>query len=170
MKDRERLWPNCRHCVFYLFRASLFTYIGYLCSGFSPLAVSFCSCLPFDLDDMLLAEGLLCIRLFWNRLAFCGLISFLLQSVGASFSLFLFSLFVYSLFVFFICLCGFSSEFELLSITPFHTLMFLFPPAFHYVTPPCFCNASWEPGNGVRCRGWGKLHPPHHVLSSALDL
>ncbi len=23
MKDRERLWPNSRHCVFYLFRASL---------------------------------------------------------------------------------------------------------------------------------------------------
>lgn len=39
----------------------------------------------------------------------------------------------------------------------FHTLMFLPPPpspAFHYVTlHPCtparFCNASWEPGNGV---------------------
>lgn len=32
-------------------------YIGYLCSGFLSLAVSFCSYQLFDLDDMLLAEG-----------------------------------------------------------------------------------------------------------------
>lgn len=36
-----RLRPNCRLCVFYLFTASLYMYIGYLCSGSSSLAVSF---------------------------------------------------------------------------------------------------------------------------------
>lgn len=52
-----------------------FTYIDYLCSGFSPLAVSFCSYLPFHLDDMLLAEGFCAKGFFIIRLAFCGLSS-----------------------------------------------------------------------------------------------
>lgn len=54
-----------------------FTYIDYLCNGFSPLAVWFCSCLPFDLDDMLLAEGFLAKGSFYCQAGFfCGLSSF----------------------------------------------------------------------------------------------
>ena len=44
----------------------------------------------------------------------------------------------------------------------FHTLMFLFPP-LSFMLHPCFCNPSWKPGNGVRWRGRGKPHPPHHA-------
>lgn len=54
---------------------------------------------------------------------------------------------------FFVCLSGFSSELELLSVTPFSHPDVSFPPAFSIMLLPCFYNASWEPGNGVRCRG-----------------
>lgn len=99
------------------------------------------------------------------RLAFCGLICCL--RVGAFFYFCVCSVF---LVFFLICLSGFSSELELLSITPFSHPDVSFPPCFPLCYSPCFCNASWEPGNGVRCRGWGKPHPPHHVLPFALDL
>lgn len=45
----------------------------------------------------------------------------------------------------------------------------VFPPAFplcYYYY--CSCYASCEPGCGVRCRGRGKPHHSHHVLSILL--
>lgn len=71
---------------------------------------------PFDLGDMLLAEGDGASGFFWLHL--------LLLLLRRRFIL-----------LFTPRLSGFASE--LRSITPFfHTLMFLFPPAFLYVTPP----------------------------------
>lgn len=111
-----------------------FTYIDYLCSGFSPLAVSFCSYLPFHLDDMLLAEGFCAKGFFIIRLAFCGLSSCAVFAECCRFMLLFCVCLVFCFF--FVCLSGFSSELELLSITPFsHPDCFFSPCFFHYVTP-----------------------------------
>lgn len=159
----ERLRPNCRHCVFYLFSASLF--IKPVIFAVDSRHWLFCF-VPFyhliwhasgwGLFDY--QAGVLWLDSFAVFASECRCFAFLLLS-----SFFFFS-FVFAEFALSASLLSFCRSLL------FHTLMFLFPPAFHYVTPPCFCNASWEPGNGVRCRGWGKSHPPHHVLSSALDL
>lgn len=129
MKDRERLWPNCRHCVFYLFKASLLHILVIFAVDSCHWLFNFVP--TYLLIWMLLAEGFRATDFFLIiRLAFCG-----------SFAVFAtecwrFILFCVCLVCFFIRLSGLSSEFELLSITPFSHPDVSFPPAFHYVTTP----------------------------------
>lgn len=149
MKDSERLRPDCRHCVFYLFKASLL-----LISA--TLAVDFAiGCFYFVPTCLLIWMTCFWLRAFVRKAFFDHQAGFLwleffllveLLSVAA------FS-FLFGVCLFSVCLSGFSSEFELLSITPFSHPDVSFPPCFPLCYSPCFCNASWEPGNGVRCRG-----------------
>lgn len=113
---------------------------------------------------LLVARGLCAKGFFDYQAGFCGLTPLLCLLFFSSVCLFgmLFYLLIF-----------FSADLlseELLSLYPFSHPDVSFPPAFHVMLLPQSrsCNASWEPGNGVRCRGWGKLNPPHFVLSSAL--
>ena len=101
MKDGGRLWPNCRHCVFYLFKASLL-HIHRLSLQWILAIGCFISFLPtfwFGWHAYWLRASVQ--KAFMTlRLAFCGLICCL--RVGAFFLfLCLFSLFGFFFFVFF---------------------------------------------------------------------
>lgn len=127
----ERLWPNCRHCVFYLFKASLCVYRLHLqwilvigCFILFLLAFWF---------GCFLAEGL-CAMVFSYQAGFSWL-HFAAECWRFMLFFFLFGLFLFFGFLLFPLLKWLSSELELLSITPFSPPV-SFPPAFHYVTPP----------------------------------
>lgn len=150
MKDGGRLWPNCRHCVFYLLKASLLHISVIFAVDSRHWLFHFVPTYLLIWMTCLLAEGF-CAKGFYDYKA-----GFLwLDLLFACWRLFYFCVCSVFLFVFFflICLSGFSSELELLSITPFSHPDVSFPPCFPLCYSPCFCNASWEPGNGVRCRG-----------------
>lgn len=162
----ERLRPNCRHCVFYLFSASLFI---------KPVI--------FAVDSR---HWLFCFVPFYHLLWHASGWGLFEYQAGVlwldSFAVFAsecrrFAFFCCRVFFFFfllLCLLSFALSASLPKASVDHSFFtpwcFFSPPCFPLCYSPCFCNASWEPGNGVRCRGWGKSHPPHHVLSSALDL
>lgn len=160
MKDRERLWPNCRHCVFYLFKT---------------LSVIF----AVDSRHWLFHYVPTCLLIwcFWLRvsvlliirLAFCRLTSF---AVFCYWVLAFYALVWCCLIFLFFCLLKWLLfwVWAFVDHSFFTPWCFFPPPCFPLCYSHCFCNASWEPGNGIRCRGWGKPHPPYHVLSSALDL
>lgn len=126
----ERLWPECRHCVFYLFKA--FFYIYWLSLQWILAIGCFVLFLPpFSFGWHAFGWGLLCKRLFYYQAGFLWL-----EFMCCFCWVLPLYAFILCLFSFFVCLSGFSSELELLSITPFsHPDCFFSPCFFHYVTP-----------------------------------
>lgn len=128
LKDRERLWQTCCHRVFYLFQASLFKLWLLLRWQF------YFDFLPFDLGILLLAEGFVCYRAAWIiGLALYGLTSFLLCFAFERWR-FLFLCAFHLCCVHYFAKSGFTSELELLSITPFSLPDVYFPSCF----PSCY--------------------------------
>ena len=131
MKDRERLWPNCRHCVFYLFKASL--YVNRLSMQWILVIGCFILFLPtFWFGWHAFGWGLFLII----KLAFCGLSLFAVFAAECwRFILFgvrFVCVFFYFLFAKVASLLSWSFCQSLL----FHTLMFLFPLLSIMLLPP----------------------------------
>lgn len=138
-------------------------YIGFLCSGFSSLAVSFFFYLLFWFGRFWLracrAKSFLIIRL-----AFCGFTSF---AVFASECL---RFYLKKKILYCISFSFFFFPFAKLASLPsrsfcqsllFHTLMFLSPPAFHYVTPPVSAMHLGNQETESDAEDEVKPHPPH---------